>query len=223
MVDACEQCGSTRFHIDNGLRYCSNGHEQAGGQQIADDADEYGTQGKRTKAKKEKGKAKASKIYRGPLAYKLFLQAYQHIMWKQCYALIHKKSLPAEFWTVVRDLWTLRLAKQAGKLEKSSDPDSESQKSSRKAETSEESENERQNVQQESGKKASDSPVLVETISLCYLGILLMRLPISIADMYRYARAALEPNITIDLTKADGSGPTTSPTLGQSDMSRRKW
>jgi hypothetical protein len=28
-ADACELCGSTRFHIDNGLRYCSNGHEQA--------------------------------------------------------------------------------------------------------------------------------------------------------------------------------------------------
>jgi RNA polymerase I-specific transcription initiation factor RRN7 len=220
MVDACEQCGSTRFHIDNGLRYCSNGHEQAGGQQVADDAEEYGTQGKRTKAKKERSKVKTSKVYRGPPAYKLFLQAYQHIIWKQCYALIHKKSLPPELWTVVRDLWTLRLAKQADKLEKSSDRDSESQKSSRKAETSEESENDTQNLSQESGKKASDSPALVETIALCYLGILLMRLPTSIADIYRYAPAALGLNHVIDLPIADGSGPTTSPTLGQSDMSR---
>jgi len=28
-TDACEFCGSTNFHLDNGLLYCDNGHEQA--------------------------------------------------------------------------------------------------------------------------------------------------------------------------------------------------
>ena len=81
-ADVCELCGSTHFHIDNGLRYCDNGHEQAvrphrehsfslkslstdnhvqGGQQIADDVEEYGIHGKRTITKKDKGKAKTSK------------------------------------------------------------------------------------------------------------------------------------------------------------------
>lgn len=125
-------------------------------------------------------------VYRGQRAYKLFLQAYQHIIWKQCYALIHKKDLPSELWTVVRDLWTLRLAQQADKLETPPAPDQERQASFTKAETSEESENEAPDASQVSAKKASDSPVLVETIALCYLGILLMRLPVSIGDMYRY-------------------------------------
>jgi hypothetical protein len=37
-------------------------------------------------------------VYRGQAAYKLFLESYQHILWKQCYAMIHKKGLPAELW-----------------------------------------------------------------------------------------------------------------------------
>lgn len=61
MADACERCGSTRFYIDNGLRYCINGHEQAGGQQVAEADEEYLTQGRRTKRKKEKRPVKASK------------------------------------------------------------------------------------------------------------------------------------------------------------------
>jgi RNA polymerase I-specific transcription initiation factor RRN7 len=186
MADACEQCGSTRFHLDNGLRYCSNGHEQAGGQQVAEDSEEFGTQGKRTKRKKEKRKMKTSRIYRGPRAYKLFLQAYQHVIWKQCYALVHQKGLPAELWTVVRDLWTLRLAKQAEKLENPSTVDPEGRPMSANAGSGEETETDTQNESQPSGKKASDAPVLVETVALCYLGILLMRLPTSIGDIYRY-------------------------------------
>lgn len=93
--------------------------------------------------------------------------------------------MPSELWTVVRDLWTLRLAKQVDKLETPSTPDQERQASFTKAETSDESGNEVPNALQASGKNASDSPVLVETIALCYLGILLMRLPVGIGDIYR--------------------------------------
>jgi RNA polymerase I-specific transcription initiation factor RRN7 len=88
----------------------------------------------------------------------------------------------------VKDLWTLRLLKQAEKLEKPFALDSESQDLSTKSGTGEESEEETQNVSKTSGKKASDSPVLVETVALCYLGILLMRLPTGLADIYRYSQ-----------------------------------
>jgi hypothetical protein len=86
-VDACDLCGSTHFSVIDGIRYCENGHEQAvsiyqarpptkltgppppttdsyvqGGQQIADDAEEYGTQGKRTIKKKDRS---GVKIFKG--------------------------------------------------------------------------------------------------------------------------------------------------------------
>ena len=72
--------------------------------------------------------------------------------------------------------------KQAEKL---SSLEPQNQNLSRNAGTGEESE-ETQNVPNASGKKAGDSPVLVETVALCYLGILLMRLPIGLGDIYRY-------------------------------------
>ena len=181
----CDLCGSTRFRIIDGITYCAEGHEQAGGQQVADDAEEYGTQGKRTIARRDKSKVKTSRIYRGHKAYKLFLQAYQLIVWKQCYALIHQKDLPPELWTVVKDLWTLRLAKQVDKLEKLSPLDTESQNQSTEAQTGDESENEKRNIPRSSGKRAHDSPTLVETVALCHLGIMLMRLPTGLADIYR--------------------------------------
>ena len=80
----------------------------------------------------------------------------------------------------MKDLWTLRLTKQVEKLS-SLEPQNQNLVG-----TGEESEKETQNVPNTSGKKASDSPVLVETVALCYLGILLMRLPISLGDIYRY-------------------------------------
>ena len=70
--------------------------------------------------------------------------------------------------------------------------DQERQASFSKAETSEESENDAPDAAPVSGKKASDAPVLVETIALCYLGILLMRLPVSIGDVYRYKSVLLD-------------------------------
>ena len=189
-IDTCELCGSTRFRIMDGITYCTNGHEQAGGQQVADDAEEYETQGKRTIAKKKKAKVKVLRVYRGHKAYKLFLQAYQLIIWKQCHALIHRKNLPPDLWTLVRDLWTLRLVKQADKLEKPSPFDTESPDLHAEVGISEESENETQNSARPSGKKAGDNPMLVETIALCYLGVVLMRLPIRLADIYRYGTSS---------------------------------
>jgi RNA polymerase I-specific transcription initiation factor RRN7 len=83
----------------------------------------------------------------------------------------------------VKDLWTLRLAKQAEKL---TSLESQNQNLSRNAGTGEESEKGTENVPSTSRKKANDSPVQVETVALCYLGILLMRLPIGLGDIYRY-------------------------------------
>ena len=74
---------------------------------------------------------------------------------------------------------------QADKLEKLSVLAPESRDPSTNAGSGEESEKETQNELKTSGKKACDSPVLVETAALCYLGILLMRLPIGLADIYK--------------------------------------
>ena len=38
----------------------------------------------------------------------------------------------------------------------------------------------------ESKAVAEDTPALIETLGLCYLGTILLRLPISLGDMHRY-------------------------------------
>ena len=77
-ADPCDQCGSRRFHVEEGYRVCANGHRQEvslkcvvlkaytnitiqGGPQIADDEEEYATLGKRTIKKKEKSTVKISR------------------------------------------------------------------------------------------------------------------------------------------------------------------
>ena len=86
----------------------------------------------------------------------------------------------------MKDLWTLRLLKQAEILEKLSVRDLEEPNLSVEAGSGEGSEKEAENVSRPPGKNASKSPVLVETVALCYQGILLMRLPTGLADIYRY-------------------------------------
>jgi RNA polymerase I-specific transcription initiation factor RRN7 len=83
--------------------------------------------------------------------------------------------------TIVRDLWTLRLSKLAHRLESPQRGDSESQAFSSTAEETGDDDS------WKASKRVNgvDSPNLVETIGLCYLGILLLRLPVSLGDIYR--------------------------------------
>ena len=127
----------------------------------------------------------------GREARELYLQCYQLILWKQCFFLVSVKGFPKELETVVRDLWGLRLGvvhggqvaggapEQFGSMGFSStseggitDSDGKSMISSR----SRRSEVERDSL-----------PKLVETLALCYLGTLLMRLPTSMSEIYTWA------------------------------------
>lgn len=86
-------------------------------------------------------------VLRGAKAYRLYLQSWQYILWKQCHTLVHQLGLPAELWvrggrhqplqaisdidgthqadenqnqTIVRDLWSLWLSRLASRLNDSS-------------------------------------------------------------------------------------------------------
>ena len=58
--NACEQCGSHQFHIDNGLKYCSRGHQQEG-PIVAEDEADFGNQGRTSRVRKEKVRIKVVK------------------------------------------------------------------------------------------------------------------------------------------------------------------
>lgn len=147
--------------------------------------------------------------YRGQRAYRLFLQVYQLILWKQCYALIHERGFPSQTEVsillnsqlfplsryhllnrtgtqkeVVRDLWALRLdtfsEKLAGPAESTGDEPEvfSSQPSAPETEDDEAF---------KLSHRRTTWPRLIDSVGLCYLGALLLRLPVTIADMHRCA------------------------------------
>ena len=163
------------------------------GPEIRSDEEDYGTQGRRIRTKEHRPKQKISRVYHGKKAYRLFLQAYQHILWKQCYALINEQSLPAELWTVVRDLWSLRLSRLLPKLEQSpGDDDTDTVGLSSGVDSLDESGGE---GQVRNPKLASGSPSLIDTICLCYMAMLLLRLPIRLSQILRWIREEHVPFI----------------------------
>ncbi|KAL4765756.1 TFIIB-type zinc finger domain-containing protein [Aspergillus foveolatus] len=177
-----EGCRETRFFLDNGLWFCRRGHQQAG-RQVEEDPDDFGTQGNISRVKKPVAE-KLQKKYRGRQAYRLFLHIYQLILWKQCHALVNNHGFPPQLEDLVRDLWALRLETYAKKITDDGEGDDSQPEffSSQPASGREDTETETFRV----GSKLVQWPRLVDTVALCYLAALLMRLPVSVMDFHRY-------------------------------------
>lgn len=129
----------------------------------------------------------------GTEATELYLQSYQLILWKQCFWLVNEKGFPKELETVVRDLWGLRLgllhvdqhqlqtegdlgASSAGFSSTSEGENTDSDGKSMISTRSRRSEVGKDNL-----------PKLIETLGLCYLATLLMRLPTSLGEFCKWA------------------------------------
>ncbi|KAL4929450.1 TFIIB-type zinc finger domain-containing protein [Aspergillus undulatus] len=180
--EACGQegCRETRYYLDEGLWFCRRGHQQAG-TQVVEDPDDFGTQGKTSRVKTPVAE-KAQKKYRGRQAHRLYLHTYQLILWIQCHALVNNRGFPPQLENIVRDLWALRLETYAKTIADVEDEDSQPEFfSSQPASAREDTETEAFTP----GSKLVKWPRLVDTVALCYLGTLLMRLPVSVADFHR--------------------------------------
>ncbi|KAJ5183312.1 hypothetical protein N7492_000928 [Penicillium capsulatum] len=178
-----EGCRERRYYLDNGLWFCRRGHLQEG-RQVEEDPDDFGTQGKTHRVKKEK-EGKSRKTYRGQPAYTLYLQAYQLILWKQCHALVQNHGFPEQFEGVVRDLWALRLQKFKLRINDTTDDEDDGDHapelfSSQPSQT-EESDDEHF----KSRSSVLKWPHLLDAVALCYLAAILMRLPVCVNDFHR--------------------------------------
>lgn len=85
-------------------------------------------------------------------------------------------GLPAELEIVVKDLWALRLQLLKDKTLADSDGDT--------VFSSQPQTEDKVGRERKVGAKAM--PTLVETLGLCYLGTVLLRLPVSLGDMHKY-------------------------------------
>lgn len=122
-------------------------------------------------------------VYRGHSATSLYLQCYQFILSKQCYALINTIGLTKELEQIIKDLWAIRLGLVKEKADATSDEDtvfSSQPVSDTETGHDEEGDGKKWKV---NGKKM---PTLVETLALLYVGTVLLRLPISMGDIHRY-------------------------------------
>jgi RNA polymerase I-specific transcription initiation factor RRN7 len=152
----------------------------------------------------------------GVQAKELYLECLQLLLRKQVYALVHNKRLPAQLEAAVRDLWDLRIRgfgpQPLTKKEDGPNQGRTAKRASSKTSSVEKSDDllvlytsqsERDGSDKEDEGKTSRSkvqdwtserpdtwkvPRLVETLALCYLACLLMRIPVRVGDMFRWAK-----------------------------------
>jgi RNA polymerase I-specific transcription initiation factor RRN7 len=188
-----EGCRSKKWYIEDGKKFCQRGHEQTDFTQTQQDEDDWNATGKTTRKKREE-KEKVQTVFSGKEANDLYLQCYQLILWKQCYWLVKEKGFPEELETIVRDLWGLRIRLLFGKRDEEGgygsgrgtlgfSSQSEGENSDTDGATSRSS-----RWSKKSGGIAKEGklPRLLETLALCYLGILLLRLPTSLGEIYKW-------------------------------------
>ncbi|RAL09840.1 TFIIB-type zinc finger domain-containing protein [Aspergillus homomorphus CBS 101889] len=185
-----EGCRETRYYLDNGLWFCRRGHQQEG-RQVEADGDDFGTQGRTSRVKKA-AVEKTQRIYRGRQASRLFLQVYQLVLWKQSYTLVQSRGFPPEFENVIRDLWALHLDTFADQVNELSEEDDEPRFfSSQPASSFDDPQDTKL------GTTPTKWPRLIDSIALCYIAALLMRLPVSIEGFHRMAIRGEIPFIRI--------------------------
>ncbi|KAH7314046.1 RNA polymerase I-specific transcription initiation factor-like protein rrn7 [Rhexocercosporidium sp. MPI-PUGE-AT-0058] len=189
-----EGCRARKFYVEDGKKFCQRGHEQAGFTQTQQDEDDWNAQGKKSRKRKEE-KERVETILGGGGAKELYLQCYQLILWKQCHWLITILGLPNELRVVVRDLWELRLrvlhfsrddrsthGSGTGTMIFSSASEGDNTDTDGTTHRSVASRRSRKSIMKE-----EKLPRLIETLALCYLGTLLLKVPVSVGDFYRWA------------------------------------
>ncbi|KAF4958842.1 hypothetical protein FSARC_10918 [Fusarium sarcochroum] len=197
--ERCPECGVRRWYLENGLRFCSNGHQVEGFIQfdIGDEVD-AGKLGNVVRKEKET-KEKELRHLTGQAGKNLFLECLQLVLRKQLLWLVKSKGHREELETVVRDLWDLR-TRGSGTLvvEDEAPPDEglamfSSQPTA--AEKDDAPKKQSTRAQSWDPEKVSDWPMphMLDTLALCYLGCLLLRIPTAIGELCLWANSGRMP------------------------------
>ncbi|KAH7004570.1 ubiquitin family-domain-containing protein [Fusarium venenatum] len=202
--ERCPECGARRWYLENGLRFCSNGHQVEGFVQfdIGDEVD-AGNLGRVARKEKEV-KEKELRHLIGQAGRNLFLECLQLVLRNQLLWLITSKGHREELETVVRDLWDLRtrgggalpVGEETQEAEQdeglalfSSQPTADAKikgNAPKKQHTRAQSWNPEENPDW-------PMPRMIDTLALCYLGCLLLRIPTAIGELCLWANAGRIP------------------------------
>ncbi|KAI5785102.1 RNA polymerase I-specific transcription initiation factor Rrn7 [Peziza echinospora] len=206
-----DNCKATLYYIEDGQSFCKNGHRREGELDIDEDEFTTAAVGARVKKSKEE-KVKVGRLLSGRKASTLYLKCLQLILQKQVNHLIHNKGFPQELEAAVRDLWALRLQKL---LERYKTPahsghgmDSANNNADGDA-TTEDNDHDDYSSEYFSSdaevdhaltgetdfrrrklllrqKRQFKLPSLITTVALCYLGTVLMRVPLTLGDLLKW-------------------------------------
>ncbi|KFZ05408.1 hypothetical protein V501_08376 [Pseudogymnoascus sp. VKM F-4519 (FW-2642)] len=175
---------------EDGKRVCkSHGHVQEGFTQVAADEDDFNTEGRKTR-KRRKEAATTGIVYDGIEAIKLYAQCWQVVLRKQAMWLISARGMPPELETVIRDLWAVRIRNIRGIGEDERGArDGYGFSSTSEGETEGEDVGVGMEMSRRHRKIAREKglPKLIESLALCYMAILLLRLPVSVGDLQKWA------------------------------------
>ncbi len=174
------------------------------------DDDHFTQMGQVTRKQKEV-REKINKQLSGPISKELALVCLQVVLRKQVAWLVDEKGLPTELELVVRDLWDLRIrnfenirsakerrkkkgTSEASQMGTSYGSDTETRMYSSQAATDVSdadapSRDRTRNAMLDWAGEDWVFPSVRETLALCYLGCLLLREPVRIGDVSRWARA----------------------------------
>ncbi|TKA53938.1 hypothetical protein B0A55_12947, partial [Friedmanniomyces simplex] len=125
----------------------------------------------------------------GPRAFEHYLLCLQLVLRKQLRWLIETKKLPEELETLVRDLWALPLQRLRTRVSYDSETETDTQshyfssQSERETSASEASARNRKHNR----TRIDGTPNLLDTLALCYMGTLLLREPVLVSDVHRWA------------------------------------
>ncbi|KAL7926324.1 hypothetical protein ACQKWADRAFT_282450 [Trichoderma austrokoningii] len=190
--ERCPECGSQKWYLQDGLRFCARGHQVEGFVQFdlgdIEDSGKMGAVSRREKATRDQRR-------RAPLTGQagrdLYLESLQLIIRSQLAWLVNENGHREELETVVRDLWDLRIRGSNSGLGDDTHEEeeleifsSEPPKDSALA-----------NWQQQSRKQSWDPelgsrwplPRVSDTLAICYLGCVLLKIPTQLGEIIRWA------------------------------------
>ncbi|KAI6780439.1 uncharacterized protein J7T54_007288 [Emericellopsis cladophorae] len=197
--ERCPHCGSRKYYLENGLRFCAdNGHEIEGFIQfdIGDEVD-AGKMGGVVRKEKEVREVQKKQLT-GVEGKSLYLEALQFVLRAQISWLVDEKGHRAELETIVRDLWDLRTRGFSSLVpveDSTGDEGLEMFSSQPQGADIEEVVKTSKRTHDWDGDRGNDWPMprMVDTLGLCYLGCLLLRIPTRIGEIFQWANGGNIP------------------------------
>lgn len=193
-------CKSTRYYRADGQTFCKNNHLAAGVLEFAIDEDEAlasGIGNRRSRVAQISRDKVVSKVQRGKAGYAVFLQSFQIILRHQARFISKVLSIPY-YEPLLKDLWAMFLSAQnAGDLLPEIAADVEEDLIIASANGSEAEPENTGNVYLDPSRPDAETaetvwetkslyvmhrPILIHSISLNYIALLLLRVPVTIRD-----------------------------------------